>query len=43
MEYSIKLKNNQILRGFISIPSDAIRANIILIHGLGEHIRRYEK
>jgi len=43
MEYSIKLKNNQILRGFISTPSDTIRANIILIHGLGENIRRYEK
>ncbi len=43
MEYSIKLKNNKVLRGFISTPSAAIRANIILIHGLGEHIRRYEK
>ncbi len=43
MEYSIKLKNNRVLRGFISIPSDTIRANIILIHGLGGHIRRYEK
>ncbi len=43
MEYSIKLKNNQVLRGFLSKPSGAVRANIILIHGLGEHIHRYEE
>ena len=43
MDYSIQLKNNQVLRGFISTPPGAIRANIILIHGLGEHIHRYEK
>ena len=42
MEFSIKLRNDQVLKGFISKPSGTICANIILIHGLGEHLHRYE-
>jgi acylglycerol lipase len=41
MEYSIKLKNGQVLRGFIASPGEKIRAKIIFVHGLGEHIQRY--
>ncbi|MCX6301468.1 MAG: lysophospholipase [Bacteroidia bacterium] len=41
MEYSIKLKNGQVLRGFIASPKQKTRANIIFVHGLGEHIQRY--
>ena len=41
MQYSIELKNGQILRGFLNSPGDRTRANIIFIHGLGEHINRY--
>jgi alpha-beta hydrolase superfamily lysophospholipase len=41
MNYSIKLKNGQVLRGFMISPGEKTRANIIFIHGLGEHINRY--
>lgn len=41
MDYSIRLKNGLILRGFISSPGERLKAIVILIHGLGEHIRRY--
>jgi alpha-beta hydrolase superfamily lysophospholipase len=41
MEYSIKLKNGQVLRGYIASPKQKTRANIIFVHGLGEHIQRY--
>jgi alpha-beta hydrolase superfamily lysophospholipase len=42
MEYSIKLKSGKVLKGFISKPPGTFYANIILIHGLGEHVHRYE-
>ena len=41
MEYSIKLKKGQVLRGFIASPGEKVRANIIFVHGHGEHIQRY--
>jgi len=41
MEYNIILKNGQVLRGFMSSPGQNSRANIIFVHGLGEHIGRY--
>ena len=41
MEFNIKLSNGQLLRGLIRSPGENIRAVIILIHGLGEHIHRY--
>ena len=42
MEYSIKLKNGQVLRGMIASPGEKIRAVIIFVHGLGDHIQRYD-
>jgi len=41
MDYSISLKNGQILRGLIKSPGAHLRAVIILVHGHGEHIQRY--
>lgn len=41
MDFNIKLSNRQVLRGIIQSPGENIRAVIILIHGLGEHIQRY--
>ena len=41
MQYSIKLNNGQILRGFLNSPGEKVRANIVFVHGLGEHINRY--
>jgi alpha-beta hydrolase superfamily lysophospholipase len=41
MDFQIKLSNRQVLRGIIKSPGDNIRAGIILVHGLGEHVRRY--
>jgi alpha-beta hydrolase superfamily lysophospholipase len=42
MEYSIRLNNGLVLRGFIASPGDKTRANIIFVHGIGEHMQRYE-
>ncbi len=41
MDYNIKLKSGQILRGIIASPGENLRAIIIFVHGLGEHIQRY--
>lgn len=41
MDFSIRLKNNQLLRGFINSPGDHTRAGIIFVHGIGEHTGRY--
>jgi len=43
MTYSIKLKNGQVLRGFIRTPGETVKANILFVHGLGEHINRYNE
>lgn len=42
MDFNIKLSNGYVLRGFIMSPGEKLRAMIVLVHGLGEHIRRYE-
>ncbi|MFZ2339091.1 MAG: lysophospholipase [Bacteroidales bacterium] len=42
MDFNIKLSNGYVLRGFIMSPGEKLRAMILLVHGLGEHIRRYE-
>mgnify|MGYP001766656216 CR=1 FL=1 len=42
MEYNIKLKNGLLLKGMISSPGEQMRALVILVHGLGEHINRYK-
>lgn len=41
MDFNIKLSNGFILRGFINSPGERMKAMIIMVHGLGEHIRRY--
>jgi alpha-beta hydrolase superfamily lysophospholipase len=41
MDIQMKLSNGQILRGIIKSPGENIRAGIILVHGIGEHIQRY--
>lgn len=42
MDYNIKLSNEQVLKGFIKSPGDKMRALILMVHGHGEHIQRYE-
>jgi acylglycerol lipase len=42
MDFSIKLKNGLILRGIIKSPGENARAVVIMVHGLGEHIQRYD-
>jgi len=41
MEIIIKLSGGQYLRGTINSPGDHAKAVVILVHGLGEHIGRY--
>lgn len=41
MELNIELSNGQILRGTIKHHDRRMEANVILVHGLGEHIGRY--
>ncbi|MBW6501795.1 MAG: lysophospholipase [Bacteroidales bacterium] len=43
MEFNIRLSNGQILRGIIKSPGEHLRAVILLIHGLGEHVLRYNQ
>jgi len=43
MDFNIRLGNSQVLRGFIKSPGENLRAVIILVHGLGEHIQRYRE
>ncbi|MCU0461132.1 MAG: lysophospholipase [Bacteroidales bacterium] len=42
MEYNIALSNGQILKGIIKSPGDNLRALVIMVHGHGEHILRYD-
>lgn len=42
MEYSIVLRNGPSLKGMISVPSENTRAFVLFVHGLGEHVARYE-
>lgn len=41
MDFSIKLSNGKLLNGVIQSPGENIRAVVIMVHGLGEHIQRY--
>lgn len=41
MDFNIKLGNGQILNGIVESPGEHTKAVVILVHGLGEHIRRY--
>jgi alpha-beta hydrolase superfamily lysophospholipase len=42
MDYNIKLKNGLVLKGMINSPGGNGRAIIVFVHGLGDHIHRYE-
>lgn len=42
MDFNIRLSNGQILKGFIKSPGADLRAVMVLVHGLGEHIQRYK-
>ena len=42
MDYNIKLSNGQVLKGLILSPGNEMHALIIMVHGHGEHILRYE-
>jgi alpha-beta hydrolase superfamily lysophospholipase len=42
MDISIKLSGGQLLNGIISSPGDHAKAVIILVHGIGEHVGRYD-
>ena len=42
MNFNIKLSNGQILRGFIKSPGENLRAVVVFVHGVGEHIQRYD-
>jgi acylglycerol lipase len=41
MDFNIKLHNGQVLSGIIQSPGENARAVILMVHGLGEHIQRY--
>lgn len=41
MDINIRLGNGQVLRGIIKSPGDNVRAVIIMVHGLGDHIQRF--
>jgi acylglycerol lipase len=42
MDFNIKLSNGQVLRGMILSPGESLKAVIIFVHGIGEHIHRYD-
>ena len=41
MDFNIRLRNGKILSGIIKSSGEDLKAVIILVHGLGEHIQRY--
>ncbi len=41
MDFNIRLKHGQVLKGMIQSPGENSKAVIIMVHGLGEHIQRY--
>jgi alpha-beta hydrolase superfamily lysophospholipase len=43
MNINIRLSNGQVLRGIIKSPGDNVRAVILLVHGLGDHIQRFSQ
>jgi acylglycerol lipase len=41
MDFSIKLSSGVVLKGLIESPGESTRAVIVMVHGIGEHIKRY--
>jgi alpha-beta hydrolase superfamily lysophospholipase len=41
MDFNIKLSNGQLLKGIVHSPGEHTNGVIIMVHGLGEHIQRY--
>ncbi len=41
MDFNIEFSKGQLIRGVIKSPGKNLRAVVLLIHGLGEHIGRY--
>ncbi len=41
MDFNIRLKNGQVLKGLIQSPGENTRAVILMVHGIGDHIQRY--
>jgi alpha-beta hydrolase superfamily lysophospholipase len=41
MDFNIKLSNGQVLKGMIQSPGDNTLGVIIFVHGVGDHIQRY--
>jgi alpha-beta hydrolase superfamily lysophospholipase len=42
MDFNIKLGNGQVLQGMIQSPGENLKAVILFVHGIGEHIHRYD-
>jgi alpha-beta hydrolase superfamily lysophospholipase len=42
MDFNIKLSNGQVLRGIIRSPGENLKTVIVFVHGIGEHIHRYD-
>lgn len=43
MDFNIKLSNGQVLRGMIKSPGEDLKAVVVFVHGIGEHIHRYDQ
>lgn len=41
MDFNVELKNGQVLSGIVRSPGENPKGVIVLVHGLGEHVRRY--
>jgi len=42
MDFNIKLSNGQVLRGMIQSPGENLKAVILFVPGIGEHMHRYD-
>ena len=42
MEFKIKISGGSVLQGFLTSPGTGTKAFIIMVHGIGEHIMRYQ-
>lgn len=41
MDFSIKLSSGLVLKGLIESPGENTRGVIVIVHGIGEHVKRY--